>query len=368
MLSDGSFAIGTISAGIFILDKNGKVKYHINQNKGLSNNTALSLFEDSDNNLWIATYNGLLRFNTQTFATSVFTTNDGLNNNEFNRTSSFKAADGTIYFGGLDAKSFFFEKSAKKPNECRLNGSDYESVLKVNVYVEIIENNEIISKKNYQLGLLNIPVMLHSSLCVLNGLDAPQLKESGECIYEKGGYFIVGGLEKVIVTQERPAINYIQVQEINEEPYSWRADVRSREEGSAQVPQATYVKYNAKTRTYWVLVPYIKILVPLCVIFRALGIETDKDIANLICGNDMSLESSKMISDMLVPSLNEGSVFYTQKSALKFLASLTTVQPDKGGYWKENILRILSKKMFPHSNHESNKFIYKAVYFYSCTA
>ena len=48
MLSDGNFVLGTISAGIFILDKDGKVKYHINQNKGLSNNTALSIFEDFD--------------------------------------------------------------------------------------------------------------------------------------------------------------------------------------------------------------------------------------------------------------------------------------------------------------------------------
>jgi DNA-directed RNA polymerase II subunit RPB2 len=269
-----------------------------------------------------------------------------------------------IYFGGLDTSSFFFEKSPKKPNECRIQGTDYDTTLKINVYVEIIENNVILSKKNYQLSLLNLPIMLHSSLCLLNGLDKPKLKESGECIYEKGGYFIVGGLEKVILTQERPAINYIQVQKISEDPYTWRADVRSREEGSAQVPQATYIKYNNTTRTYWVLVPYIKNLVPLAIIFRALGIETDKDIVNLISGSNRSqdLKSSKIISDMLVPSLNEGSILYTQTSAIKFLATLTTVQPDKGGFWKENIIRILSKRLFPHSNHESNKFLYKAVY------
>lgn len=40
-LSDGSLAIGTVSNGIFILTKEGKMMYHISQNKGLSNNTAL---------------------------------------------------------------------------------------------------------------------------------------------------------------------------------------------------------------------------------------------------------------------------------------------------------------------------------------
>ncbi|WP_395052461.1 triple tyrosine motif-containing protein [Flavobacterium sp.] len=65
MLSDGSYAIGTISNGIFILYENGKIKYHITQNKGLSNNTILSLFEDSDKNLWIGLDNGINCINIQ---------------------------------------------------------------------------------------------------------------------------------------------------------------------------------------------------------------------------------------------------------------------------------------------------------------
>jgi AraC family transcriptional regulator, chitin signaling transcriptional activator len=65
ILSDGSFAIGTVSNGIFILDKVGTTKYHITQNQGLSNNTALSLFEDIDKNLWIGLDNGINCINLQ---------------------------------------------------------------------------------------------------------------------------------------------------------------------------------------------------------------------------------------------------------------------------------------------------------------
>lgn len=65
MLSDGSFALGTVSNGIFILTKEGKMKYHISQNKGLSNNTALSLFEDADKNLWVGLDNGINCINLQ---------------------------------------------------------------------------------------------------------------------------------------------------------------------------------------------------------------------------------------------------------------------------------------------------------------
>lgn len=65
MLSDGSLALGTVSNGIFILTDSGKIKYHITQNKGLSNNTALSLFEDKDKNLWVGLDNGINCVNLQ---------------------------------------------------------------------------------------------------------------------------------------------------------------------------------------------------------------------------------------------------------------------------------------------------------------
>nr|WP_322623882.1 triple tyrosine motif-containing protein [uncultured Flavobacterium sp.] len=65
LLSDNSFAIGTVSNGIFIVSAEGVVKYHITQNKGLSNNTALSLFEDADRNVWVGLDNGINCINLQ---------------------------------------------------------------------------------------------------------------------------------------------------------------------------------------------------------------------------------------------------------------------------------------------------------------
>ena len=59
LLSDQSIALGSISNGIFIISNEGKLIYHITQNSGLSNNTALSLFEDVDKNLWIGLDNGI---------------------------------------------------------------------------------------------------------------------------------------------------------------------------------------------------------------------------------------------------------------------------------------------------------------------
>lgn len=64
-LKDGSFALGTVSNGVFILTDKGKLRYHLSQRKGLSNNTALSLFEDRDQNLWIGLDNGINCINVQ---------------------------------------------------------------------------------------------------------------------------------------------------------------------------------------------------------------------------------------------------------------------------------------------------------------
>lgn len=76
-LSDGSFALGTISNGLFIMSKEGKIKYNITQNRGLSNSTVLSLFEDTDKNLWIGLDNGINCINLQT-PVNCFSDNTGI--------------------------------------------------------------------------------------------------------------------------------------------------------------------------------------------------------------------------------------------------------------------------------------------------
>ncbi len=58
-LKDNTFVLGTISQGIFHIDKEGQLINHINQEKGLQNNTVLSLFEDSDKNVWVGLDKGI---------------------------------------------------------------------------------------------------------------------------------------------------------------------------------------------------------------------------------------------------------------------------------------------------------------------
>ncbi len=58
-LKDGSFALGTISDGLYHLSPEGEIIRNINQSNGLNNNTVLSLFEDAENNLWLGLDNGI---------------------------------------------------------------------------------------------------------------------------------------------------------------------------------------------------------------------------------------------------------------------------------------------------------------------
>lgn len=115
-LANGDFAIGTVSNGVFILNANGKLRYHLYQGKGLSNNTVLSLFEDKDANLWVGLDNGINCINLQSpiksfvdisgklgtvYATKLHNgllyigTNQGLFYKKFNSNEDFKFIPGT---------------------------------------------------------------------------------------------------------------------------------------------------------------------------------------------------------------------------------------------------------------------------------
>lgn len=53
------FAFGTIQSGVLISDTTGRIIAHINKNKGLQNNTVLSLGSDNENNIWLGLDNGI---------------------------------------------------------------------------------------------------------------------------------------------------------------------------------------------------------------------------------------------------------------------------------------------------------------------
>lgn len=59
VLKDGRIALGTISNGLIILNKNFEIEIKIDQQYGLNNNTVLALYQDYDDNLWLGLDNGI---------------------------------------------------------------------------------------------------------------------------------------------------------------------------------------------------------------------------------------------------------------------------------------------------------------------
>ncbi|MES2486676.1 MAG: triple tyrosine motif-containing protein, partial [Bacteroidota bacterium] len=59
ILADKFIVLNSVLDGIVICDFNGRIIQHINNRKGLQNNTALSSFVDNNNNLWLGLDNGI---------------------------------------------------------------------------------------------------------------------------------------------------------------------------------------------------------------------------------------------------------------------------------------------------------------------
>lgn len=115
-LKDGGLVFGTISNGIYYLNKKGETILHVNQENGLQNNTVLSLFEDADNNIWLGLDNGISVINLKSpikvfnditgvlgavYASVVYNntlyigTNQGLFYKKVNSQESFRFIEGT---------------------------------------------------------------------------------------------------------------------------------------------------------------------------------------------------------------------------------------------------------------------------------
>ncbi|KOS05991.1 regulator [Flavobacterium akiainvivens] len=63
ILADKFIVLNSVLDGIIICDLNGKIIQHINNRKGLQNNTALSSFIDNSSNLWLGLDNGICFIN-----------------------------------------------------------------------------------------------------------------------------------------------------------------------------------------------------------------------------------------------------------------------------------------------------------------
>jgi len=216
-----------------------------------------------------------------------------------------------------------------------------------------VQKTTVLIEKIY-LG--KFPVMVQSDFCILKGLNSDTRFQMGECRNDLGGYFIIDGKEKVIIPQEKFADNMLYIRKDSDDKYSYSAEIRSVSENVSKPIRTLSVKMIAPSshlpnNNIVVNVPNVRKPVPLFILFRALGIISDKEIIQM-CLHDIDKYASML--DYFVPSVHESGGIMTQKSAIDFIAILTK------GKTTETVLEILSDYFLPHVG-ETN-FIQKAYY------
>jgi len=91
---------------------------------GLADNNIYAALPDERGNLWLSTNKGLSRFNTRTEKFQNYGIADGLPHMEFNHGSYLKSQDGTLYFGGLNGIAAFdparIDTNSKKEHKLQL--------------------------------------------------------------------------------------------------------------------------------------------------------------------------------------------------------------------------------------------------------
>lgn len=114
-----------------------------------------------------------------------------------------------VYVGGKSGKEIKYLPpvdefdNAVLPHMCRLENKTYSLGIRATFEFEYEIAKETITVKFEDVALAELPLMLKSSLCYLSNMTSEQLYEAGECKFELGGYFVIGGKEKVLLTQER---------------------------------------------------------------------------------------------------------------------------------------------------------------------
>ena len=78
------------------------------ENSDLPNNGVYGSLPDENGNLWISTNSGITKFNPNTFQFRNYTVDDGLQSEEFNGGSYYKAPDGEMFFGGIKGFNSFY--------------------------------------------------------------------------------------------------------------------------------------------------------------------------------------------------------------------------------------------------------------------
>lgn len=239
--------------------------------------------------------------------------------------------DINVYIGGKDATKVWIAKPVTNvngqirplfPAEARLKNLDYMTDIFADVVVSYSGPSMKIPKDIVlpKVCIGSVPIMVNSCLCVLSDQSAKNRRNFGDCPYDQGGYFIIGGLEKVLIGQERLVYNRSFITKDTDGGGYKNIIMCSNEKDPFVKTFEIHVKPNdAITLTIKDIdVPDI----PLTLIFRALGVESDREIIEYIVGDIASPKNAELVRFMH-PTLLMSMNIYTRDDALAYLKDFT---------------------------------------------
>jgi DNA-directed RNA polymerase II subunit RPB2 len=194
------------------------------------------------------------------------------------------------------------------PYIARMNNMTYSSGIYVNVHIstEITNKNGMTEKFDKTVNgvyIGKIPIMVRSKLCVLSQMQGICEENKNECIYDFGGYFIVNGNEKVLISQDRINENKVLVFHPNNNAEGLYAEIRSMCDSTYLPPKTTCLnmsgKLNHMGRIIRINTSFIRSEVPIFVIFRALGVISDREIINHIVYDTDNEKNQRIINELM---------------------------------------------------------------------
>ncbi len=164
------------------------------------------------------------------------------------------------------------------PNDARLRNLTYASPLRLEM--TIVEGETEKEPVVAMIGML--PIMIMSKVCNLSGLSRDEMIEFGEDPLDPGGYFVVNGSERVIMTLEDLSPNKILV-EYNQryDDFIEVAKVFSQRQGY----RSLVIVERGRRSILEVSFPSVSGRLNFVTLARALGLETDMEIGQAVSEN-----------------------------------------------------------------------------------
>jgi DNA-directed RNA polymerase beta subunit/intein/homing endonuclease len=259
------------------------------------------------------------------------------------------------------------------PQEARLRNFTYASAMTVNINIKYIirsgkdlENFQTFYKTLPKIHIGKLPIMVKSNICVLNQYKHFDNNQTGECKYDAGGYFIINGSEKIVLGQERAAENRVYCFNVskNNTKYTWMAEIKSIPDFKCISPKQINLMISSKNNGFGtpisVQLPRVKQPIPLFIVFRALGVLSDKDICDIVLLNSTEEKNKEMLA-ALHASIIDSNKYLTQEESIKYITSnvmFTPINMDKETGAKKKVeftMDILNNDLFPHCHNKCQK-------------